>query len=389
MAENFEFDDTKNGKTWNELLPVKEVLLSAELHFKPRNVSSKCLGTTMRYIFPEVKRMHVRGPYFYYGLKKRKINKDTTVGELSKARPQFSEQGKSKTFSTQTDFNVAITVQSAESQTDFTDIALDTGVLKSLSKDRLIDRRLLVDINGEEYILGKGTFGTVYMMMYKKNNVAVKKYRMESHYSVTSMRKRIINEALTLTNIPPHESIPLLFGIVIDRQPYYMVMQLCTRLNESLTLHKVLSRNDPKLTGTYWLVMIEKLSLALGHLHNAGYLHNDLKTDNIVLMKTDVRELIPVIIDFSESTATVEAPQRKYRNYHEFVDPTALFGQQRLSSSTDIYSLGIVIRKIAEILEKGDIKDRLVTIVLNCTLSPTRPSAEEIALMVRNIRLGG
>ena len=70
-------------------------------------------------------------------------------------------------------------------------------------------------------------------------------------------------------------------------------------------------------------------------VHCNGFIHNDLKTDNVALVKLQIvngnddqsREWNPVILDFGEATKPTAAVIRKYQSFHPHVDPDILSGQ--------------------------------------------------------------
>ena len=283
LLSKFEFDSTKAGSVWKERILVsdvisvwkkrilvsdvisvwkKRILVSdvidmAKMRFSPLPVTAKCVGTSIRKAFPEVKHMHIHCPYSYYGLKCKQppqdeaspdenISKQSVVAEtgllLHKER-----RPPSKDVSAQTDAisvsHKTISTQTDEPQND--QLSHIACILDKFPKDRLIrNRSLLSLIDGKKELIGKGTFGCVFRMQYKKIAVAVKEYDKKVHRSLKSLHEGISNEARVLMNISPNESIPILFGVLLDSRPYSLVMQLCTRLNVSLTLQTDCCKNS-------------------------------------------------------------------------------------------------------------------------------------------------
>ena len=50
-----------------------------------------------------------------------------------------------------------------------------------------------------------------------------------------------------------------------------------------------------------------KICSALEHVHSKGFLHNDIKSNNVVLDQTGPEQYNPVLIDFGKSTRTSAA----------------------------------------------------------------------------------
>ena len=88
-------------------------------------------------------------------------------------------------------------------------------------------------------------------------------------------------------------------------------------------------------------------------------LHNDLKPDNIVLEIRD-SQLSPIIIDFGKACLFEEArllqipksQQAAYISKYGHIDPEAVKGVRKQSESSDIFSIGMIIAKVAKYAER-------------------------------------
>ena len=387
MTEKFEFDDTKTGRRWAEKFAVSELLLLAREHFNNRHISTKHLGMAMKQAFPRVKRQHIATePYSYYGLKVKEALGTATIEPAATNVHHVACQAE-RCHATDKIMK-SVECQAAEVSA----YNIPETVFLDIPKDRFIDRKMLVPVEGESF-LGEGTFATVSMMMYRKLPVAVKEYKELASYSINSMRNRAVKEAKTLINITPHYSVPLLFGVVLNARPFSLVMQLCTQHDSCVTILKVLRNNTENATDTEKLAILEKLALGLHHVHCNGFIHNDLKTDNVAIVKLQVvkangeqsREWNPVILDFGEATRTTVAIKRKYQSFHSHVDPDILSGHEAHSISSDIFSLGVVMRKVAESMSSGNIKDKLMEVCESCRAKDNRPNAQMIANSIKLI----
>ncbi|KAJ7380875.1 hypothetical protein OS493_004458 [Desmophyllum pertusum] len=84
-----------------------------------------------------------------------------------------------------------------------------------------------------------------------------------------------------------------------------------------------------------WKTVLDLVGCALQFVHSKGFLHNDLKGDNVLLERRD-SHFNPVIIDFRKSTRIGEArnqrrfrsteKQRKYRQKYPHVAPEIVTG---------------------------------------------------------------
>ena len=96
--------------------------------------------------------------------------------------------------------------------------------------------------------------------------------------------------------------------------------------------------------------MVIRLSETLAYIHKHGLLHNDIKSDNIVLY-FDEKQLKPVLIDFGKACAMEDGKhyklsdeeKKKYREKHTQIAPEIVDGTAPQSTASDIYSLGRVV----------------------------------------------
>lgn len=92
--------------------------------------------------------------------------------------------------------------------------------------------------------------------------------------------------------------------------------------------------------------MLEQLSRALGYVHQRGYLHNDLKENNVVLHITK-EHWTPVIIDFGKSrkiTASEPRSKQKEAQHYHWIAPEVLDGTSAQTIRSDVFSLGRILR---------------------------------------------
>ena len=115
-----------------------------------------------------------------------------------------------------------------------------------------------------------------------------------------------------------------------------------------------------KLDRSQALPIILELSETLSYIHNKGFLHNDIKTDNIVFY-IECAKLKPILIDFGKACPVKEGEywrlsreaQQKYRLNHSHTAPEIVDGTAPQSPLSDIYSLGRVVIKIGEFVRWG------------------------------------
>lgn len=99
-----------------------------------------------------------------------------------------------------------------------------------------------------------------------------------------------------------------------------------------------------------WCRIVYECSDALLYIHSKGYLHNDLKGDNVII-SDDNNPLHPVIIDFGKSTTLSKGKlyklsqrdQDKYRKYHKHIAIEVIRGTHPQSQASDIYAFGLLL----------------------------------------------
>ncbi|CAB3981856.1 Retrovirus-related Pol poly from transposon opus [Paramuricea clavata] len=179
----------------------------------------------------------------------------------------------------------------------------------------------------ENTCIGSGTFGECTLKLYKRFNLVV----LEKQLS-TSNLKAVINEAKCM-NILTHPNIPQLLGVQTTCKPYALIMEFIGEDMKSSTVHQLLeetsSKGSPLLTPE-WISVCVNIVEAANHIHSKGYLHCDLKTNSVLVLKKR-----------GKPTA------KKYTSFYHYIAPEVLRGQP-VSSSSDVFSLGVIISTIAK-----------------------------------------
>lgn len=114
-------------------------------------------------------------------------------------------------------------------------------------------------------------------------------------------KRNLIHEAKVLLALGDHERLPLFFGIVTKKEPLCLVTQFHSVNGCSMTLHE--ASNTTRLTTVDCTEIFLEICSGLGHVHCRGYLHNDIKANNVVLERpSSTEKYSPVLIDFGKST---------------------------------------------------------------------------------------
>ena len=154
-------------------------------------------------------------------------------------------------------------------------------------------------------MIGAGTFGNCYLARFRGLQVVLKEFRQRSNTSVEKLRQEAAYEALVVQRLGDHPGIPLLFGVMLQQPVVGIVFQFHGENDRSLTLYK--AAKEKKFTRKLvWNRIFGKVAEALEHIHGCGFIHNDLKSNNVVVEQREGHPS-PVIIDFGKSVLAEKA----------------------------------------------------------------------------------
>lgn len=233
---------------------------------------------------------------------------------------------------------------------------------------RQIDRALLTKLKQDSF-LGKGAFGSVELCRFHGYCVAVKEF------SEHTKLQNVIEEATIMSKLS-HYNLPYLFGICTCDLPYSLVSRFCGINGSSLTVQDAMGRKECSCF-PWFSIMLESAD-ALDYLHNVGYLHNDIKGDNLLLTNdTSLPEehdnVHAVLNDFGKSTELTKGKiynltvtqKQKYYKCHSHIAPEVIEGSASQSTRSDIFSLGLIFYFVAKTFGNNRLKE----IAKSCTRS--------------------
>lgn len=203
--------------------------------------------------------------------------------------------------------------------------------------------------------VGSGSFGQCFLGRYRGIEVIVKQMtHSETAEDKERARRDLFHEAKIVSALGDHPNLPMLFGVVTKTFPLCLVTQFHGVKEESVTLHKAADANI--LTMANCITIFQKLCCALGQVHSKGYLHNDIKANNVVLELNSVsEEFNPVLIDFGKSVTASSA--LLYRRKSKFLKSNGksylapeVVSERLYSVSSDIYSLGRMLKAISSMV---------------------------------------
>ena len=223
-------------------------------------------------------------------------------------------------------------------------------------------------------VLGQGAFGEVTLEKYQGMHVAVK--ALNRHSSM----EEVLREVICIINIRPHKYLPIIHGISVDQKPTLIIFKFygSTSNKKSTTLQYFLRKHLPdhassarEDAGSADKINLETeimrvatyVCQALQHIHSCDYLHGDIKSDNILIVREGF-SLIPKIIDFGKSckisnptyscvVVNNEAEYNDKKLFYRHMAKELFFGSPR-SIETDIFAYGVLLNDVLKALRRND-----------------------------------
>ena len=201
----------------------------------------------------------------------------------------------------------------------------ETGTL------RVIEER---DLTMMEREIGRGCFGTCYLAKFGARTVVVKQQQnCQASRQEARMTARL-----------SHPNTACFIGIV-ERQNRVDIVSTFYNINgERFNLGDIRSENAT----INWSHLLGGLCRGIRHIHDKiKILHNDIKSNNVVLDGPSLAEAEAVLVDFGK--ATDQSNPRIYQtpaDTKKFEHLAPELGQPngRQSKKTDIYSVGFLVR---------------------------------------------
>lgn len=200
-----------------------------------------------------------------------------------------------------------------------------------------------VILNNRYELLSKmGIGGMAYVYKAKDkalNRIVAIKTLKDEYAQDKDFIKRFKDEALSVAKLS-HESIVNVYDVGYDNNMNYIVME-CV---EGTTLSNYLESAGP-LDIKEVVDISMQIFAALEHAHNNGIIHRDIKPQNILISKNGRIKVTDFGIAKAINAQTLTTDNKTFGSVH-YISPEQAKGGF-LSSSTDIYSTGIVMYEMA------------------------------------------
>ncbi len=218
-----------------------------------------------------------------------------------------------------------------------------------------------IEIPGYKIIktLGVGGQATVYLAIQEgfDREVALK-VMSPALAADPSFGERFIREAKIVAKLR-HPNIVTVYDVGEHDGFFYLAMEYMP----GIELRKRVAAN---IKAKDALIIIAKISRALDYAHQKGYIHRDVKSDNILFRDDDE----PILTDFgiakASNSSTQMTQQGKLIGTPQYMSPEQCRGR-KLDGRSDIYSLGVILFEMLTQAVPYDGEDSVAVCLMHVT----------------------
>ncbi len=195
-----------------------------------------------------------------------------------------------------------------------------------------------------ESVLGQGAMGVVYLARDPEieRAVAIKTVRPEAAVgaSAAEVEGRFLKEA-KLAGRLQHPNIVTVFDVGRDGEVCFIAMEYV----EGSPLTRYLGRAD-ELPLTAKVAIVRQVAEALGHAHQRGVVHRDIKPGNILITRDGRAKVTDFGIGkFTEATSAELTRTGQMIGSPAYMSPEQVRGE-KLDGRSDLFSLGVVLYEL-------------------------------------------
>lgn len=229
-------------------------------------------------------------------------------------------------------------------------------------------------------LLGKGSLGEVHLATYNGKLACVKVGRKSADIDYYK------NEACALFYLNGAGGVPAIYLAASDYP--FIVMEYV----QGKTLHEVLQQIS-KDSIPYAMDLLCKLGSSLNSLHTAGYVHNDIKSDNVIIEEdTNAARIIdlgfcaPIGLPglSNQQFATPAEKMRDYQTTFSYLAPETYF-ELATTPAADVFSLGRLLETLMleSYFEGWPLELRLMVANMTHLVPENRPTMETVIQMLK------
>eukprot|EP01025_Chloroclados_australasicus_P061801 TRINITY_DN811_c0_g2_i4.p1 TRINITY_DN811_c0_g2~~TRINITY_DN811_c0_g2_i4.p1 ORF type:complete len:366 (-),score=17.40 TRINITY_DN811_c0_g2_i4:691-1788(-) len=227
-------------------------------------------------------------------------------------------------------------------QTDRQGVEIDVPLVKQSSpcKHNIfldVDAKNDIQYNNKTCFLGEGSFGRVYMGVWKGQTVAVKVFKEEYQSCLGQECTSIFEREFDIMARMQHENIVDCYGGNKALGKRAILMEYMDRGSLDVYIHK----NSSPIKLINYFKILKSICKALAYLHPT-IVHRDIKPQNVLLNKKGYVKVADFGLSrFKEATTTLFSSNPVGTPH--YVAPEVLTGKFKITSQVDVYSLGILM----------------------------------------------
>ncbi len=227
--------------------------------------------------------------------------------------------------------------------------------------------------------IGEGGMAVVYRALDKRLNrlVAVKIMR-EEMASDEELKRRFCSESQAVAMLS-HPNIVAVYDVSHSDKTEYIVMELI----DGITLKQYMDRRGA-LSGKETVHFSKQIARALGHAHERGIIHRDIKPQNVLLLRDGTIK----VTDFGIAALENEWQENDGQaigSIH-YIAPEQARGELP-DARSDIYSLGVVMYEMltGEVPYTGDTLGEIAIKHMNAVPTPIRQFNQDLPEVLEEI----
>lgn len=132
-------------------------------------------------------------------------------------------------------------------------------------------------------VIGKGSFGEVYLTTKNGTNELYATKRINKHFFNNNKNKKYINNEINIIKQVSHPNIMKFYDLKKTRDNIYIITDFCNGGPLSTALEFYISNNSKPFPEEIVQYLGNQICSAIQYLHNHNILHRDIKLDNILL----------------------------------------------------------------------------------------------------------
>ncbi|MGK7944684.1 MAG: GUN4 domain-containing protein [Microcystaceae cyanobacterium] len=191
-----------------------------------------------------------------------------------------------------------------------------------------------------ENVLGGGGFGVTYLAQdnIKKKQVVIKSLNaiMQGKGNFEYLQNNFVQEALLLAKCG-HQNVVSVFDVFNENKLWFMVMEYIEGDDLAICLDKKGALSEAK-----GIQIIEQIGNALSYVHEQGFLHRDVKPNNILLRDHNNQA---ILIDFGIAREFVAGETRTHSTNRTdgYAPPEQYEEKAQRGAYTDVYALAATL----------------------------------------------